>query len=255
MDHTLKSANGALPRHVAIVMDGNGRWAKRRGLPRIAGHKAGMQAARAAVQACGERGVAALTLFAFSSENWRRPPTEVGPLLELFLNALQDQIDELHRNNVRLRFIGARAAFSATLQQYMARAEALTHANTGIQLAVAANYGGRWDIAQAARTLAERVEQGTLRAADVDASALASHLSAPDLPEPDLFIRTGGERRISNFLLWQLAYTELYFTDVLWPDFDAAALDAALADFARRQRRFGYTGEQIEQLAEPLKGA
>lgn len=236
-------------------MDGNGRWGGRRGLPRVAGHKAGLEAARKIIRECGERGVQVLTLFAFSSENWRRPQGEVGLLMELFMNALQDQVDELHRHQVCLRFIGARAAFAPALQAKMTEAEQLTAANTGLKLNIAANYGGRWDIAQAARTLAERVERGTLRAAAIDADALAACLCLHDLPEPDLFIRTAGEQRISNFLLWQLAYTELYFADVLWPDFDAAALDQALTSYAQRQRRFGYTGEQLEHVPDRANGA
>ncbi len=258
---SLPSCNGvsaALPKHIAIVMDGNGRWAKQRNLPRIAGHRAGMEAAREIIQACGEKGVEALTLFAFSSENWRRPQGEVGLLMDLFMTALQNEVADLHRHNVRLRIVGTRTAFNLKLQRQMAEAERLTAANAGLQLVIAANYGGRGDIAQAARRLAERVEAGTLRAAEVNADTLASHLSLHDLPEPDLFIRTGGEQRISNFLLWQLAYTELYFTEVLWPDFDVHGLNLALDSFAKRQRRFGFTGEQIdhlEQLTEQAKGA
>lgn len=236
-------------------MDGNGRWARQRKLPRIAGHKAGVEAARQVIQTCGEIGIEALTLFAFSSENWRRPQGEVGLLMDLFMSALQNQIADLHRHNVRLRIIGTREAFNIKLQQQMAEAEALTALNTGLQLIIAANYGGRWDIVQAARQLAERVEAGTLDASQVNADALAACLSLHDVPEPDLFIRTGGEQRVSNFLLWQMAYTELYFTDTLWPDFDAQGLDHALDSFAKRQRRFGFTGDQIEQLAQQVKGA
>ncbi len=231
-------------------MDGNGRWAKQRNLPRIAGHRAGMEASRHIIQACGEKGITALTLFAFSSENWRRPQGEVGLLMDLFMSALQNEVEDLHRNKVRLRIIGTRTAFNPKLQKQMIEAERLTADNTGLELVVAANYGGRWDIVQAARQLAERVEAGTLQAAEVDADTLSAHLSLRDLPEPDLFIRTGGEQRISNFLLWQLAYTELYFTEVLWPDFDIHGLDLALDSFAKRQRRFGFTGEQIDQLGQ-----
>lgn len=236
-------------------MDGNGRWAKQRNLPRIAGHRAGVEAARQIIQACGEKGIEALTLFAFSSENWRRPQGEVGLLMDLFMSALQTQVADLHRHNVRLRIVGTREAFNLKLQHQMADAEALTAHNSGLQLIIAANYGGRWDIAQAASRLAEQVEAGTLSASQVNADTLAACLSLHDLPEPDLFIRTGGEQRISNFLLWQLAYTELYFTDILWPDFDTQGLTLALESFAKRQRRFGFTGEQIEKLAKQVKGA
>ncbi len=240
---------GKIPRHVAIIMDGNGRWAKRRGLPRIAGHRAGVETVRRVVSACGNHGVKVLTLFAFSSENWKRPKKEVGLLMELFLTALKQEVKKLHRNNVRLQVIGAREAFSDKLQEQIHRAEALTRDNDGLTLVVAANYGGRWDVTQAARQLAEQVARGELQPGQIDEQAMASHLAVAGLPEPDLFIRTGGEQRISNFLLWQLAYTELYFTDVLWPDFDGDQFARALESFAGRQRRFGRTGEQVEQAA------
>jgi len=236
------------PKHVAIVMDGNGRWARKRHRPRHAGHQAGVKATRLVVEECARRGIAALTLFAFSSENWRRPETEVGLLMELFVSTLQRETGRLHENRIRLRFIGDRAAFSDKLQQGIREAEQRTAPNTGLSLNIAANYGGRWDIACAARTIARRVEAGDLRAEDVTPQLLHSHVCLADLPEPDLFIRTGGEQRISNFLLWQLAYTELYFTECLWPDFGEAELTEALDTFAGRQRRFGRTGEQI---AEP----
>jgi undecaprenyl diphosphate synthase len=236
-----------LPRHVAIIMDGNGRWARQRHRPRHAGHQAGVKATRQVVELCAGRGIEALTLFAFSSENWRRPKTEVSLLMELFVTTLRKEVDRLSENGVRMRFIGARGAFGSKLQKQMVEAEERTGGNTGLRLNIAVNYGGRWDIAEAARRLAEQVEAGTLRAADIDPEHMAACMSLADLPEPDLFIRTGGERRISNFLLWQLAYTELYFTDCLWPDFDASEFDAALEDFASRQRRFGRTGEQLEQ--------
>jgi undecaprenyl diphosphate synthase len=245
----------SLPRHVAIIMDGNGRWAKQRRLPRFAGHQAGVEAVRGVVEGCGEKGIRALTLFAFSSENWRRPETEVGLLMDLFMKALQREVKKLHESNVRLRIIGERSAFSERLQRQIAAAERLTGDNTGLSLVIAVNYGGRWDIAQAARRLAELVEAGMLRADQVTQELLADYLCLHGLPEPDLFIRTGGEQRISNFLLWQLAYTELYFTDILWPDFDRRAFDAALAFFAGRQRRFGHTGEQVEQIKKKLQGA
>ncbi len=239
---------GDVPRHIAIIMDGNGRWARKRHLPRHAGHREGVKAVRRVVEACKLKGVEALTLFAFSSENWRRPQQEVGLLMELFLHTLKKEVNRLDRNGVRLRFIGERSAFPAKLQDLMAAAEAQTAANQELTLTVAANYGGRWDIGQACRHLAARVAAGELQATDIDEDALAAELSLADLPEPDLFVRTGGEQRISNYLLWQLAYTELYFTDTLWPDFDAQAFEVALQSFSSRQRRFGRTGEQVEQL-------
>jgi undecaprenyl diphosphate synthase len=237
-----------LPRHLAIIMDGNGRWAARRRLPRVAGHRAGVNAVKAVVRACGERGIEVLTLFAFSSENWRRPEEEVGMLMGLFLSALEQQVRKLHENNIRLRVIGDRSPFSAPLKASIAEAESLTGANTGLTLVVAANYGGRWDLWQAARTLAERVERGELRSADIEPRDLEESLALHGLPEPDLFIRTGGEKRVSNFLLWQLAYTELYFTDTLWPDFDRRSLDGALASYLSRERRFGRTGDQVTKV-------
>jgi len=239
--------NQNLPRHIAIIMDGNGRWAKGRLMPRVAGHRAGVEAVRGMVQACSRRGVEVLTLFAFSSENWRRPREEVSLLMDLLLTALQREVRKLHENNVRLRIIGDHGKFSRKLSSRIREAEQLTLNNRGLMLVIAVNYGGRWDITQAVRKIACQVEGGQLASDEIDEELLCSHLSLADLPEPDLFIRTGGEQRISNFLLWQLAYTELYFTDILWPDFDAVALDAALGSFTRRQRRFGRTGEQVEQ--------
>lgn len=236
----------ALPRHVAIIMDGNGRWARRRQLPRIAGHRAGVENVRALVRASAELGIEVLTLFAFSSENWRRPPLEVRLLMDLFVLALDQEAQRLHENAVRLRVIGDRTAFPTRLQSSIADAEALTAGNRGLTLVIAANYGGQWDIAQASLRIAKAFAAGTLRECDVTPDLLASHLALSDLPAPDLFIRSGGEQRISNFLLWQLAYSELYFTDCLWPDFDRAEYERALASYARRQRRFGMTGEQIE---------
>ena len=235
------------PRHIAVIMDGNGRWARRRYMPRTEGHRAGVRAARRIVQACGERGIGALTLFAFSSENWKRPESEVGVLMDLFLRALRGEVDRLRDNGVRLRFVGDRGGFSEALQQEMATAEAATAGNDRLQLAIAIGYGGRWDIVQAARGLAEEVAAGRLAPGDIDEAAFAGRLSLADLPEPDLFIRTGGEHRISNYLLWQLAYTELWFTDVLWPDFDEATLDEAIAYYRGRQRRFGRIAEQADQ--------
>lgn len=235
-----------LPRHIAIVMDGNGRWAKKRLLPRPAGHREGAKAARRIIRACIDRGIEVLTLFAFSSENWRRPPTEVSTLMNLFLETLRSEVCRLHENNVRLQFIGDRHAFSDTLRTHMSQAEALSADNTGLTLVIAANYGGRWDIVQATQKLTKAVAEGRLSAPEITTEHLTNGLSLCGLPEPDLFIRTGGEQRISNFLLWQIAYTELYFSDRLWPDFNAEDLDHACASFAKRERRFGQTGEQVE---------
>jgi len=239
---------GKLPRHIAIIMDGNGRWAKRRHMPRVAGHRAGVESLRSIIQRCGELGVEALTLFAFSSENWRRPEKEVGLLMELFILALQRETKKLNERNVRLRVIGDLSRFSSKLQREISKAEEQTRDNTGLLLAIAANYGGRWDITQAVRKLALLIETGEMAAAAVDESMIQQHLCLADMPEPDLFIRTGGEQRVSNFLLWQLGYSELYFSDVLWPDFDKQKLDIALEWFAGRQRRFGRTGDQVEQI-------
>ncbi len=235
-------------------MDGNGRWAKQRGLPRIAGHRAGVEAVRGIVQACSIKGIEVLTLFAFSSENWRRPKAEVRLLMELFLNALQQEVRKMHENGVRLRVIGQRSAFPPKLQRCIAEAEAVTRANTGLTLVVAANYGGHWDIAQAARALAGKVATGALLPEAITPEHLRAELCLSDLPEPDLFIRSGGEQRISNFLLWQLAYTELFFTDCLWPDFDPQQFDAALMSYGGRERRFGRTGDQIGALSAANTG-
>jgi undecaprenyl diphosphate synthase len=234
-----------IPRHIAIVMDGNGRWAKARLRPRSFGHNAGRKAVREVVEGCLRQGVEALTLFAFSSENWRRPDEEVGALMELFLRALDKEVDELHEQGVRLRFIGDLAAFNAGLRERMELAMARTAGNLKLALNVAVNYGGRWDIVQAARQAAIAVSQGELRVEDLDEARFGSHTCLAELPPLDLFIRTGGEIRVSNFLLWQLAYAELYFTDTLWPDFDQACLARAIEDFARRERRYGKTGEQV----------
>ncbi len=243
VESTEASAN--YPRHVAIIMDGNGRWASRRRLPRFAGHKAGVETVKGVVRACGEKGVEVLTLFAFSSENWRRPQEEVGLLMGLFMTALDQQVRKLHEHDIRLRIIGDRSAFSRMLQERIEAAESLTRTNTGLTLVIAANYGGRWDMVEAARTIASRVQAGELTPDQVSPQLVQSLLSLRDFPEPDLFIRTGGEKRVSNFLLWQLAYTELYFTDTLWPDFDRQAFEGALTSFASRQRRFGRTGDQL----------
>ncbi len=241
------SLKPTVPRHVAIVMDGNGRWAQGRSLPRPIGHREGVRAVRRVVQGCIDRGVEVLTLFAFSSENWRRPALEVKLLMTLFVVTLRSEIKRLMANNARLRFIGERSAFSAKMQAAMAEAEATTAGNTGLTLVIAANYGGRWDIVSAVQAAAREVAAGRLAPEDITAGYLGARLSLADLPEPDLLIRTGGEQRISNFLLWQMAYTEFYFTERLWPDFDEADLDAAFASFGRRQRRFGRIGDQIEQ--------
>ncbi len=234
-----------IPKHIAVIMDGNGRWATLRSQPRHAGHRAGAKAVRRTVELAAERGVAYLTLFAFSSENWRRPADEVGSLMSLFLEALQREIDELHRNDVRLRFIGARDQLAGKLVQKIDAAERRTRDNGGLKLTVAVAYGGRWDIVTAARKLAARAADGTLPPAAIDEQIFASELELGTLPDPDLLVRTGGEKRISNFLLWNLAYAELYFCDCLWPDFGEREFDEALLTFARRQRRYGYTGEQV----------
>jgi undecaprenyl diphosphate synthase len=239
-----------VPQHVAIIMDGNGRWAEARGQTRSAGHKAGLEPVRICIRECVRREVAALTLFAFSSENWRRPQQEVAALMSLFVDALDRELEELVGNRVRLRFIGDRQTLAVRLQQRIADAERATAGNGGLQLQVAVSYGGRWDIVQAARSLARAAASGALRADDIDEDSFAQRLQLAGLPDPDLFIRTGGERRISNFLLWNLAYAELHFTDVLWPDFGVAQLDSAFEDFRHRERRFGLTSGQA---AEPAR--
>ena len=239
---------GRVPRHVAVIMDGNGRWARRRAMPRHAGHRAGVKSVRATVEHAARLGIGHLTLFAFSSENWSRPADEVSKLMSLFIEALQREVAELHRNNVRLEFIGNRAQLGNELIEKIAAAEAETAANTGLHLVVAVAYGGRWDIVEAARRVGSRVAAGELDADDIDETAFAAGLQLDGMPDPDLLIRTGGEQRISNFLLWNLAYAELWFTDVLWPDFREQHLDEAVAYFASRQRRYGHTGEQLEAV-------
>jgi undecaprenyl diphosphate synthase len=226
-------------------MDGNGRWAEQRSLPRAAGHRAGARAVRATIEQSVRHGIAALTLFAFSSENWRRPADEVGVLMQLFLESLDREVAELDANDVRLRFIGDRRRLAPQLVERMTAAEARTAQRGRLDLVVAVAYGGRWDLAQAARRLASDAVAGTVDPSTIGEDALAGRLENAGRDEPDLFIRTGGERRISNFMLWELAYTELWFTDTLWPDFDAACFDMAIADFASRQRRFGRTGAQV----------
>ena len=234
-----------LPRHVAITMDGNGRWATAHGVPRAAGHRAGLKPTRMAIQECARRGVEALTLFAFSSENWNRPADEVSSLMTLFVDSLDREIDELHANRVRVRFIGDRKLLSVRLQSRIAAAEQRTAANDGLKLQIAMSYGGRWDIVQAAQELARQCSSGSIRAADIDEGRFASVLQLAGVPDADLMIRTGGEQRISNFLLWHGAYAELYFSPVLWPEFDVAQLEAAFAFFGGRERRFGLTQAQL----------
>ncbi|AJE99757.1 polyprenyl diphosphate synthase [Pandoraea apista] len=244
----------SIPRHVAIVMDGNGRWATSRKLPRVAGHKRGVDAVREAVTACAELGVEYLTLFAFSSENWRRPQDEVSTLMQLFILALEREVGKLHSNGIRLRVIGALEAFEPRIQELVKRAEERTRDNKGLTLTIAANYGGRWDILQAAQKLAAaRVAQGGAAALETSFSEddLSPYLSMAYAPEPDLFIRTGGDQRVSNFLLWQLAYTELYFTEEFWPDFNANTLKRAVAEFQQRERRFGRTSAQVQNPSGP----
>jgi len=243
------AANDNIPTHIAVIMDGNGRWARRRALPRHAGHRSGVASVRRTVELAAERGVKYLTLFAFSSENWSRPREEVSKLMSLFVEALQREVDELHRNNVRLEFIGARAQLQVGLIEKISAAEEQTAANTGLHLMVAVAYGGRWDITQAARELARKASAGELELQDIDDRAVAAELQLGDIPDPDLLIRTGGEQRISNFLLWNLAYAELYFCDTLWPDFGDEDFDEALAFYAVRQRRYGHTGEQVEAVS------
>ena len=229
-------------------MDGNGRWARKRSLPRHAGHRSGVKSVRDIVRNSARRGVEYLTLFAFSSENWRRPEEEVGMLMSLFLEALRREVAELHKNNVRLRFIGERERLDSKLIEKISKAEALTAENTGLRLQVAVAYGGRWDIVEAARSVASKVASGEIAADSVDEATFAAELQLGAIPDPDLLIRTGGEQRISNFLLWNLAYAELWFSDVLWPDFGEAEFESALAYYSQRQRRYGHTGEQLEAV-------
>ena len=241
----MKMGYDTIPQHVAVVMDGNGRWAKRRGLPRIAGHRRGVDAVRELVRGCGHRGVSYLTIFAFSSENWRRPPTEVEFLVELLISTLEGEIRKLHEGGVNLRIIGDLERFGSRVKMLVKNAQLLTSSNNKLNLTIAINYGGRWDVTQAVRRISSEVANGRLGSGDINENLVQGYLSTAGMPEPDLFIRTGGESRISNFLLWQLAYTELYFTDVLWPDFDEVELERAMRSYAGRQRRFGQTGEQV----------
>ncbi len=244
-----------LPRHVAIIMDGNGRWAQQRFRPRVIGHRAGARAVNSCIDFCIARGIGALTLFAFSSENWGRPSQEIDALMKLFLGALEREVAELHRRGVRIRFIGERSRFAEAIRQRMTNAETLTAGTQVLQLSIAASYGGRQDIAEAARALAREVAAGRLDPEAIDETLLGAHTALSDLPAPDLFIRTGGDFRISNFLLWQLAYTELWFTQTLWPDFDQDLFQQALDDYARRERRYGLTSAQVasgQQESTPL---
>jgi len=241
------SESARIPQHVAIIMDGNNRWAKQRLLPGVAGHRAGMESVRQVVECCAEAGVAVLTLFAFSSENWHRPPNEVKALMGLFLSALRREVSKLQENGIRLRIIGERSRFSPKLQEQMQRAEEKCADGKRLLLQIAANYGGQWDICQAAQRLAQQVADGKLTVSDISPERFEQHLATGELPPPDLCIRTGGERRISNFLLWQMAYAELYFSDLLWPDFGKAPMQEALASYANRERRFGRTSEQVAQ--------
>ncbi|MCW2001673.1 undecaprenyl diphosphate synthase [Xanthomonas arboricola] len=252
--HSEPSA-AAVPRHIAIIMDGNGRWAQRRRRPRVIGHRAGARAVNRTIDFCLDKGVSALTLFAFSSENWGRPQDEVDALMKLFLHALDREVEELQRRGVQVRFIGDRSRFAAPLRDRMAGAERITAANTRLVLSIAASYGGRQDIAMAARALAVEVAAGRLQPEQIDEALLAGRVALADLPAPDLFIRTGGDTRISNFLLWQLAYTELWFTETLWPEFDAGVLQQALDDYAGRERRFGLTSAQIAEKATETSSA
>ena len=239
------SGGGVLPEHIAIIMDGNGRWARQRGLPRVAGHRKGVESVRAIIQACAKRKIPWLTLFAFSSENWRRPKKEVELLMDLFIQALDKEIQELHQNNIRFQIIGDISPLSQSIKERVAKSEALTRDNSGLTLNIALNYGGRWDIAEATRQLCNDVAEGKQDIQEINEETLSVYLSTSGMPDPDLFIRTGGEKRVSNFLLWQLAYTELYFTDIYWPDFDDSEFEQALISFAQRQRRYGQTGEQV----------
>ncbi|MCW8332875.1 isoprenyl transferase [Vibrio paucivorans] len=240
----------ALPQHIAIIMDGNGRWAKAQGKPRVFGHKNGVAAVRKTISTATRLGIKAVTLFAFSSENWRRPEEEVGVLMELFITVLSTEVKRLHKNNLRLRIIGDKSRFSSRLQKKIAEAEAKTAQNTGMVINIAANYGGKWDITQAMSALAQKVESGELSSGDINEELITQHLTMSDIPEVDLLIRTSGECRISNFMLWQLAYAEMYFTPIYWPEFGEDSLVEAVTWFVNRERRFGCTGEQIKALMD-----
>lgn len=234
-----------VPRHIAIVMDGNGRWARQQNRPRFWGHKRGVERVRSSVEACIEMGVEALTLFAFSTENWKRPEEEVSFLMDLFMSSLKREVKRLHKNGIRLSIIGDRTRFSEKLQMAIAESEALTRGNTRLSLNIAANYGGRWDITEATRQLCMDVADGKVDPDQITQEMVQQRITLSDLPEPELFIRTGGEKRVSNFLLWQMAYCEFYFSDLFWPEFDRSALENAISSFGERQRRFGRTSEQL----------
>ncbi|HCM0520412.1 TPA: isoprenyl transferase [Vibrio parahaemolyticus] len=238
----------SLPKHIAIIMDGNGRWAKSKGKPRVFGHKKGVNAVRKTVAAASKLGIKAMTLFAFSSENWRRPEEEVGLLMELFITVLSSEVKKLHKNNLQLRVIGDTSRFSERLQKKIVEAENLTASNTGMVINIAANYGGKWDITEAAKALALKARNGEIRVEDINEQLITEHLTMADLPEVDLLIRTSGECRISNFMLWQMAYAEMYFTPEFWPEFDEDSLVEAVTWFINRERRFGCTGEQVKTL-------
>ncbi len=244
----LQVSSSDLPKHIAVIMDGNGRWAQQRGKPRVFGHRAGAKAVRKTIIGAARLSIEAITLFAFSSENWRRPEDEVNLLMDLFISALSKEVKNLHKNNLRLRIIGDVSQFSERLQEKIAAAESLTANNTGMVVNIAANYGGKWDILQAAKSLAQEVKAGALDVDDITEELFQSHLTMSDLPEVDLLIRTSGECRISNFMLWQLAYAEMYFTPEYWPDFDEEKLAEAVSWFVSRERRYGCTGEQIKAL-------
>ena len=242
----MAESNQQIPKHIAIILDGNGRWAKQRHQPRFMGHRAGVKSVEKIVKHCVEKQILVLSLFAFSSENWRRPGKEVSLLMELFALVLKQQVKHLDKNNVRLKIIGDMSKFSSSLQKQITDAQSTTKNNTGLTLNIAANYGGHWDITRSVQELATKIQAGTLMPEQITADLIKTGLTTADLPDPDLFIRTGGEQRVSNFMLWQMAYTEFYFTNTLWPDFDADSLDLAIESFTHRERRFGKTSEQLK---------
>ena len=248
--HNSQAFTDSLPKHIAIIMDGNGRWAKAQGKPRVFGHKNGVQAVRKTISSSARLGIKAVTLFAFSSENWRRPEEEVGVLMELFITVLTSEVKKLHKNNLQLRVIGDKSRFNERLQKKIEEAEALTSSNTGMVVNIAANYGGKWDIQQAVKSIAAQVKEGEISIDDIDEPLITQHLTMSDIPEVDLLIRTSGECRISNFMLWQLAYAEMYFTEQYWPDFNEDSLVEAVTWFVNRERRFGCTGEQIKAMMD-----
>ena len=242
----MTESNQQIPKHIAIILDGNGRWAKQRHQPRFMGHRAGVKSVEKIVKHCVEKQILVLSLFAFSSENWRRPGKEVSLLMELFALVLKQQVKHLDKNNVRLKIIGDISKFSSSLQNQITDAQNITKKNTGLILNIAANYGGQWDITRSVQELATKIQAGTLIPEQITADLIKAGLTTAELPDPDLFIRTGGEQRVSNFMLWQMAYTEFYFTNTLWPDFDGHSLDLAIESFTHRERRFGKTSEQLE---------